>query len=231
MKGSAGVQKMAGRVKWKARKQQWPKNDEGCRCGDTWCAHYAKGSCWLDFIIWNEVSRPSREKIMKIVSTKEFRKYWLSVFPENRLKGVKPCFHVSCGYKVHQLKRYLNALPRCVYLDRKPEFMTKHYLMNMVGWSSILQIDEQSKDREDETSVILRVIEKLGGESRGAEWKDIADAAKEIHIGKKRLKEICEDLLCSGEIYESSLMRFVRVSDVSIDVGESSRQIMMRLFP
>jgi len=222
---------MVGRVEGKARKQQWPKNDEGCRYGDTWCAHYVKGSCWLDFIIRDDASRLSREKILKVVNTNEFRKYWLSVFPENRLESVKPCFHGSCGYKIRRIKRYLDSVPRCVYLDRKSEFMTKHYLENMAGWSSILQIDEQSKDREDETSAILRIIEKLGGESRGAEWKDIADAAKEIHIGKKRLKEICEDLLCSGEIYEPSLRRFVRISDVPVDVGQSLRQIMIRFGP
>jgi hypothetical protein len=168
---------------------------------------------------------------MKIVSTKEFRKYWLSVFPENRLKGVKPCFHVNCGYKVHQLKRYLNALPRCVYLDRKSEFMTKHYLDNMVGWSSVLQIDEQSKDREDETSAVLNIIGRLGGKSQGVAWKDLVKAAKKKQIDLKRLKEICEDLEESGDIFEIELGRYVMVPETPVDVGESSRQIMMRLFP
>ena len=221
---------MVGRVEGKARKQQWPKNDEGCRCGNTWCAHYASGSCWLDFIIRDDASRPSREKILKVVNTNEFRKYWLSIFPENKIKSVKPCFHGSCRYKVHQMKEYLDAVPRCVYLDRKPGFMTQHYQRNAEGWSDIIQIDEQSKDREDETSAVLSIIVKLGGDSKGVGWKDLVEAAKKIHIGKKRLKEICEDLLCSGEIYEPSLMRFVRVSDVSVDVGESSRQIMIRLW-
>jgi RPA family protein len=63
----------------------------------------------------------------------------------------------------------------------------------------------------DEEDVVLKLIDSLSTESKGAQWERIVDAAKAKKIDKVRLEEIIASLLDKGEIYEPELGMMKRI--------------------
>ncbi len=69
-------------------------------------------------------------------------------------------------------------------------------------------VDEEKEDKETD---VLKLIESLDKNGKGASWEDILKGAKKAGIKKDELEEIANELLDKGLVYEPVLGRMKKI--------------------